>query len=204
MEKAFVEKEITLLEKSLKREKGIRYILLALVVVLLFAFMGKKSETITVLAPVAPGIDADCKLVVSANRASECYLEKMTDEMINLSLIYTPGTYQKKHDQLLQVVDPRDYGAMKKMVISQHERIKRSNISSVFFPTEYRFNLNTNQVVVRGIYKNYSGERLILNEDRSYRFDYSIIGHRLKLKGFFDVTGLRNPFEAEIGEGFDD
>lgn len=192
MDSIAIQKEITVLERSLKREKGIRFSLVAVVAVLAFAFISKSSETIVVMQPIGT---ENKEMRVSSNSVSKEYLISVTEKIIDFAFVYSPSTVEHRFSQLLNTVHPADYGVMQKFIASEKERVLKGGISTVFYPKEYKIGELNKQVVVSGNMITLSGAKIVAQENKSIRFDFEVRNHFLSLVGFYDVTDMKRPFE---------
>ncbi|WP_460188726.1 TraE/TraK family type IV conjugative transfer system protein [Thiomicrorhabdus hydrogeniphila] len=188
---------ISILERSLKREQGLRYVLLVSLACMTIAFMSKSTDTKTILTPI--GTD-DVSRWVTKNNASQTYLKEIAEKVISNAFIFSPKTIDQKFDSLLQMSDPIYYGLLNKALLKKKEEVAKSNLSSVFFPTEFKYSLVGNDVVVTGILKTFSGEKPVLNRKASYLFNFNIYNQNVTLASFSDVTNIKNPFTAKVKE----
>ena len=185
------------LERALKREKSIRFTLLAILAIMTIAFISKSSETNTILTPVGA---TEGRYAISDNKASQEYLQDITEEVAQLGFTYNPATANKQFDKLLTLVDPESYGALNKVLIRKKEQIRKNNVSSVFFANEYSFDLENQRVIAKGVLKTFSGDKPVGDKATSLLFEYRVVSQKIRLLGYTDVTGLRNPFTANIKE----
>jgi type IV conjugative transfer system protein TraE len=186
------EKEIYILERQLKREKGIRYVLIILLLFVGFLFATKKSVTTTIIQPA--GTEDQSRWVSSDGKASQKYLKDMADDVIDYALIFSPVTAPDKFDSLLRMVSPESYGAIQKHILRKKEHVRKNQVSSVFYPKEFKYKLDSLQVAVKGVLKTFSGEKPVINEVRTYVIDFGMQGQAVSLKGYLDATGIRDPF----------
>ncbi|MBD3821236.1 MAG: hypothetical protein IE914_03085 [Thiotrichales bacterium] len=198
MDVNYIKKETALLERQLKREKGNRIVLIVAIVGLTFALITKNSETKIVLQPTGSQYKES---FVSDTTASKDYLISLSEDVIQMRFNFSPETVEKNFDRILTMVAPSDFGIMQKFVAKELERVKKNNISSVFYPKEYQIDIENKKVVATGRLINFSGERKVLDEKRSYRIDYKIEDNFASLVGLIDVTGTRDPMNVMVSEG---
>lgn len=179
------------LEQALKREKGIRYTLMFVIAVLLFAFLSKSSTTKIINQPL--GTSNQDSYIVDG-QASQKYLKDITQELSQYAFTFTPKTVEENFNALKKTVDPEHYGALNKFLVKKVVDVKQSNLSSVFFPSEYQYDLKNHKVAAKGVLKTFSGDKPVLNEKVAILFEYSLNSHTLRMIGFTDVTNQRNPF----------
>lgn len=192
-----IDKNIHELERALKREKSIRFTLLASLAIMTFAFMSKSTVTNTILTPIG---QTESKYLISDNKASQEYLQDMTEEVTQLGFTYSPVTASSQFDKLLTLVDPESYGVLNKILVRTKEQIRKNNVSSVFFPSEYQFDMENQKVIAKGVLRTFSGDKQVENKTTSLLFEYRIVSQKLSLLGYTDVTGLKSPFKTSIKE----
>ncbi len=185
------------LERALSREKSIRFILLGMLVLMTIAFISKSSDTKIVLVPFGSTSE---DVSINENTASQEYLKKMTKKLVQLGFSYSPLTAHENFEELLMTVDPEHYGTLHKVSLKKEEEIRKSNISSAFFPSEYIYDLTNQRVAVKGILKTYSGEKLVSNLKKTILFEYKVVSQNIRLIAYSDVSELRNPFNAKTKE----
>lgn len=192
----YQDREIVLLEKSLRREKGIR-ILLVLVILSLLAFilMRPSHTTIEIINPSAN--DANKNLIIQKTRSSGEYLKKVSKQIYKSIFIYTPYSAKEGYDILLELAAPEVYGDIEKFVAEQLIKIRENNLSSFFMPTEFEINESKQSVVVHGRLKTFTGNTPVINGLRSYRFDFVTRNYALHLLSVIDVTGDNKPFDVQ-------
>lgn len=185
------------LERALSREKSIRFVLLGVVVIMTIAFLSKSNDTKIVLVPFGSTSE---QVSINDSQASQEYLKRMTKKLVQLGFSYSPVTAQENFDELLEFVDPEHYGVLHKVIVRKIEEIRKSNISSVFFPGEYIYDIKNQRVAVKGVLKTYSGQNLVEDEKKTILFEYKIVSHSIRLIAYTNVSELRNPFEAKMKE----
>lgn len=195
MENKNITKEISLLEKSLKREKSVRFILLFVIFVLGFAFATKENQTKIVLQPVG---SKNMDIFVTDNEASKEYLKSLTEDIVSLRFLFTPETVDSKFDRMLSLVHPKDFPEMQKFVVSEAERIKKNNLSSVFYPQSFQMDVENKKVALHGRLINYSGDKRVLDQMKTYRIDYIIQNGTAMLEALIDATGSRDPMSIQV------
>jgi type IV conjugative transfer system protein TraE len=185
------------LERALSREKSLRFVLLAMLTLMTIAFISKSSDTKIVLVPFGSTSEA---VSINEDGASQEYLKQTTKKLIHLGYSYSPLTAHENFEELLTLVDPEHYGTLHKVILKKEEEIKRSNISSAFFPGEYIYDVTNQRVAVKGVLKTYSGEKLVSNSKKTILFEYKIVSQNIRLVAYSDVSELRNPFNAKTKE----
>ncbi|WP_127471985.1 TraE/TraK family type IV conjugative transfer system protein [Thiomicrorhabdus aquaedulcis] len=189
-----LEKNTYQLERTLSREKSIRYVLLGSLALMTFAFISKTNDTKTILIPIGT---ENQSVFISNNEASQEYLKLTTEKILSLGFTYSPVTAQENFDNLLKLVDPSHYGTLNKITVKKLEEIKKNNVSSVFFPSEFNYELKQQKVAAKGVLKTYSGEKLVSNEAKTILFEYRVSDQNIRLVAYTDVTHLKTPFSAQ-------
>jgi len=188
-------KEIGVLTQTLKREKGIRHILILVIFAMLFVMITTSSDVHIELKTFASPLEADGNYKISKDKASADYLKKTAKEIYQLSLVFSPLTVEDNYSALLLEMAPENYSVAKSFKLRQVEKVNKNNLSSVFYPNEYQINEGKQSVVIIGKLKTFSGDRPIIDEVRSYRIDFAVRNYRIHLLNFIDVTGSREPFD---------
>lgn len=186
-------KEISILERALKREQAMRYMLASVIIVLLIAFLSKGSETKTIVVPFH---GAETDTFVTDNTISQEYLRKLTKRVSQLGFTFSPATADSNFDELLTLVAPDAYGLVNKAIVKKREYIKKMNLSSVFYPSQFTYDLKGFRVAAKGLLKTFSGSKLVSEESVTLRFDFALLGdsHTATLVAFKDVSKQRDPF----------
>lgn len=87
---------------------------------------------------------------VKGGMVSEKWLMMMADRLSYLNLSVTPESVDRNNAMFLSYVHPRYYGDLKKEFDLQAERVRREQISTFFYPVEYRFKLKAKRVAITG------------------------------------------------------
>ena len=194
MDSQLEQQEIGRLEAHIKREKNFRISLIILLVIASFFIVFDRSDTTLKVISFKNTENFELK----ENHASFEYLKSITKEIINNAFIYSPVTASNNFNHILTLVAPENYGETQKFFQKQLVKIRKNNISSVFFPKEFKANISLQSVIATGTLKTYSGERLVKDETRSIRYDYSVRNFQIYSLGFIDVTGKRDPFLIKL------
>ncbi|KDN94730.1 TraE/TraK family type IV conjugative transfer system protein [Hydrogenovibrio marinus] len=197
MDSKIIEKENSILERALKKEKGIRFVILTLLVIMTIAFIAKSADPIVILKDFG---DTNPSEKIEKKKASKTYLRKITDKVTSLAFIYSPKTAARNFDQLLNIVTPSSFGEMQKIIEEKKAKIKRNNASSVFYPKEYIFDLDNQKVIAKGNLIILSGEKIISNKQRAFRCDYTVNDYLISLDGIIDVTDKKDPMNYVPGD----
>ncbi|CAM4151611.1 type IV conjugative transfer system protein TraE [Paracidovorax anthurii] len=124
---------------------------------------------------------------VTADKASNAYLEQMGSFVAWLILDVTPSTIDWKKDILLGYVDPAQYGALKTRQEVEAERLKRINATTAFAPQQLVASEDTQSLVVRGRLRTLINGYETANDLKAYRIDFGHADARMHVIGFKEV-----------------
>lgn len=193
MESKILIKNLEFLERSLKRERGFRFALIVLVGIMTLAFLLKANTTKTILVPF--GTPNSQTLFVEDELASKEYLKLTAEKFSSLLLTFSPAYAQQNMEKVLLSVAPENYAVMNKATIKKLAEIKKNNVSSVFYPQQTSIDTAGSRVVITGLLKTFSSDKIVVNEKRSYLFGFKVVNSQLQLSQFVDVTGVRQPLK---------
>jgi len=181
----------SLLEKIIKQRNGYLVlasglVILTLAMLLIIAQLINKQSTII----VPPTINKS--FWVTKNSASSEYLAEMSSFFTELRLNVTPHSIAKQHEMLLRYVAPQYYGKLKTRLISEAERIKKSNISTVFYPVDIQVNQNNLKVTIIGDLKSFIGQTTLPNHRKAYLITYNFHHGHLYVTNFKEVKHVKN------------
>ncbi|MBP9777632.1 MAG: type IV conjugative transfer system protein TraE [Rickettsiaceae bacterium] len=125
---------------------------------------------------------------ISQSGVDEPFLNQWTEFLTALKLNITPDTAILKQNTLLKYVDSGQYGAIKAHLASEFEKIKKDEISTVFFPSETKvINMDNLVTNISGVLKVYIGEELNKSEKLTYELKFKYDSGRLLLTSFKEV-----------------
>lgn len=142
-----LENEIDRLRVQLSRARK-QFVFIAVVCLGLTASVFQMS-TKTMVTIVPPEINKT--FWVSNTGASAEYLEEMALYVASLSQNYTPKNIDYKHSQILKIVHPSVYGALKSKLDDASEYSKSNNVSQIFHPDSSRIDVDAGIVHLNGI-----------------------------------------------------
>jgi type IV conjugative transfer system protein TraE len=194
MDSTLIKQELGSLERQLKREKAFRNaVIIVLAVMTLYSFLNTSETNIEIRK-----FGADQNIEIKENSATIDYYKSAAKKLANLGFTYSPITASINYDGILLMVAPENYGVTQKFFQLQLEKIKKNNLSSVFYPREITVNRKTQAVIITGIHRIYSGEQLVEDSVKKYRFDFVIRNFKIFSFGFIDVTGKGDPFLIKV------
>jgi len=154
--------------------------LVATNVLLAVTIMGTDTTEKTVVVP--PTIERS--FWVKGAEVSPEYLEEMSRYLSTLVLNATPKSVDANIDVFLRYVDPNAYGAIRSRMAIQAERLRRDDVSTVFYPVAYQTSTEKAQVAVTGDFVTVVGKQIVSSVRRSWRFDFTHTGGRLWVSEF--------------------
>jgi conjugal transfer pilus assembly protein TraE len=109
---------------------------------------------------------------VKGDTVSEQWLMMMADRLVNLNLSVTPANVDRNNTMFLSYVHPMYYGYLKKEFDLQAERIRKEQISTFFYPVEFKFKLKAKRVAVTGDLHTLIGGRYVGSSRNTYEIAF--------------------------------
>lgn len=147
---------------------------------------------------VTPPVIEKAFWVQGAQVAPE-YLEMMATFFAGLALSYTRDNIEGQTALFLRYTDPTAFGELSTRLSTEAEKIKRNNLSSVFYPVEVRVREKTQQVSVTGDLVTMVGEQITGRRRATFALRLTYRNGRLFVSEFNEATDEANPFAATAG-----
>lgn len=96
--------------------------------------------------------DLERPFTVRGNEASPEYLTQLGEWFVSLTLSYTPKNVDYRRQIFMRYAAPDSYSALQTQLEAEAERIKRNEMSAMFFPVEAK---------VRGEYVAITGDQVV-------------------------------------------
>lgn len=109
---------------------------------------------------------------ISGRDASPEYLEQMALWFTQLALTLTPSSMQYQHEVLLRYIAPELHGEIKTRAAVNAERVRRDDISQVFYVSSYRIDAPKMRVALTGTLQRWVGATPVEPEQRTYRIAF--------------------------------
>ncbi|MEM2073605.1 MAG: TraE/TraK family type IV conjugative transfer system protein [Nitrososphaeria archaeon] len=135
----------------------------------------------TVLVPVV----AEGEVYVAGNDASDSYIKAMIDLALFYRMNYSPANVKVQFNSFLKLLSPSFFGEAQTELNGIVGEILENKISSAFYTEEIRIDREKRIVSIKGRLKQWSEDRLYVNEERQVVVKYAI-GH-----GKFMIENLK-------------
>lgn len=99
------------------------------------------------------------------------YLSQMARWFVQLTLTYSPATYDNQIEQLLYYADPEAYGALNAQLRADKEVVERRKYSSVFFADGVE--VQNGVVGITGRLHTFVGSKMVDAETKAYRVRFT-------------------------------
>ena len=174
-------------QSLLKQRNMLAVFALALLVVLLamlVALTAKDREV--VLAPVLSR-----PLVISSAGVSPEYLELVSRDAATMVLNRTPSGLDYWMEQVLRIVHPSAYGAVKAQLVRIVNEQRGSDVAQAFTMTAMTTDTRHLTTDVAGVLTTYVGRQVISSEKKTFRFRWAYAGLSLSLVEFGQLLQSR-------------
>ena len=116
----------------------------------------------------------------------------MSSFFTELRLNVTPHSVEKQHEMLLRYVAPQYYGTLKTQLVSEAEKIKKSDMSTVFYPVDIQVSQDDLAVTIIGDLKSFIGNESLPSRRTAYLITYNFHQGRLYVTNFKEVKHVKN------------
>lgn len=127
---------------------GVALLMIVSNLVLAIYLLGHDSREKTIVVPP----DMERPFSVRGNEASSEYLSQLGEWFASLTLSYTPKNIDYRSQVFLRYAAPESYSALQTHLQDEAKRIKRNEMSAMFFPMDAR---------VRGEFVAITGEQVL-------------------------------------------
>jgi conjugal transfer pilus assembly protein TraE len=167
---------------SLVHQRNLFLVLIAALLIITFTqalFTLFRSERIVVVPP-----DLKQEVWLEQNTVSSAYLEEMTLVYASLILESSPESAAYKRDIILRHTSPESYGALKRRLVEDEQRLKREHVTTSFQPNGIKVDSSLLTVEVTGDLLRFVGEKRISQSRDTYQFQFEYKAGRLSIKAF--------------------
>ena len=159
-------------------------LLSGLLVVCLFIIWHLGNEHEITLIPAG----ATQNMTIGSNAVDNSYLTQWAEFIVSLKMNVTPSTVAETQEKLLAYVSPSVYGAYKEQLLNEQQAIKKSEITSVFFPKQTLVDDKVAyQVKTTGELQVYYGRERAKSDQVTYQLNFNFNNGRLLLKSIKEV-----------------
>ena len=127
-------------------------------------------------------------LTISSAGVSHEYLEMITRDTVVLTLDRSPQNLEYWMNAVLDIASPRTQGKIKADLLKIVSEQRGSSISQFFTIQKMEIDTKNLRSEVTGELHTIVGDKVISNENRTFRYDWEYSGLSLKLIGFGMVT----------------
>lgn len=131
---------------------------------------------------VPPGLKDEVS--VTATTIDEQYAREMARYLVNLLLIYSPGTVRKQFEEALSIFDPEQFVALQARLLETADTVEMSTVSKIFFTTKMTLKPDKNRIEITGIEKTFIQDKKTDEVQKEY-----VIGYKIRA-GRFYVSSL--------------
>lgn len=133
---------------------------------------------------------------VHGNKVSPEYLEMMATYFAGLALTYTKDNIEGQTALFLRFTDPEAHGVLSAQLSAEAEKIRRNNLSSVFYPVQVRVRDQDQRVAVTGDLVTMVGEQITGRRRATFALHMSYRNGRLYVAEFRESDNEKDPFVA--------
>ena len=132
---------------------------------------------------------------VQGNDASPEYLAQVGEWFASLALSYTPKNLDYRINAFLRYAAPESYSVLQTQLQEEAERIKRNEMSAMFFPVDAK--VRGNFVAIKGQQVLRVGKEIVAENSIAYRMQFRLQDGFLHITEFKEVN-REKPFATDI------
>ncbi len=153
----------------------------AVIVNSLFVYYLTQKQKVLIVPPVMSD-----QMFIYASDASDEYIVNMSRFVSSLMLTYNPGTARIQFSHFLKFCHPSSVAKYKTSLYDLVERIEAGQVSSVFYPQQFKVDRQNKTVYIMGVLNQYTQDKqFITNENRTYVMVYQIENGFFSIKDFY-------------------
>lgn len=195
MQKTVHDDELNITKKKLKRQEKLNIgLTIALILVALLAVKNMTREHTVITPPVVRE-----SFWIDSAHASPVYLQEMSTYFVLLVNNISPSNVDYQQSLFINFVEPSVQGAFKQQLGLQALRVKRNQLSTMFYISGFKIDASTNKVVVIGRLNSLIGEKLVSSQQKAYRLSFQIINSKLYIVAYGEVN-QDNPWGDYVDE----
>jgi len=131
---------------------------------------------------VPPGLKD--KVSLTANTIDESYAREMARYLVDLLLVYSPGTARQQFEEALTMIAPEQFAAYQTKLFETADTVELSSVSKVFYTTKMDLKQDEKIIEVSGIEKTFVQDQKTEDQKKIYTINFMVKAGR------FYVTGL--------------
>lgn len=135
-----------------------------------------------------PQYNTDHHIAMAASKFSDDYYIEWAGQLLNSLLCVNPESYEWKVKQVLNITT-QHHGTLKDKLLKEGEKIKREEISTVFYPKQFHVNQQDHCVEISGQHIAYFGKKSSpVETQRTFRLSWIVASYGLiLLKDFVEI-----------------
>lgn len=138
---------------------------------------------------------------VQGEKVAPEYLEMMATFFAGLALSYTKDNIEGQVALFLRYTDPEAHGELATRLNAEADKIKRNNLSSVFYPVEVRVREKSQQIAITGDLVTMVGEQVTGRRRTVFSLRLTYRNGRLFVAEFNEASDEAHPFAAPAQPG---
>ena len=138
---------------------------------------------------------------VQGEKVAPEYLEMMATFFAGLALSYTKDNIEGQVALFLRYTDPEAHGELATRLNAEAEKIRRNNLSSVFYPVEVRVREKSQQIAITGDLVTMVGEQVTGRRRAVFALRLHYRNGRLFVAEFKESQDEAHPFAAPAQPG---
>jgi conjugal transfer pilus assembly protein TraE len=139
-------------------------------------------------------------LTVQGNRVDENYLIEMANYVAHMMLDVTPTTIERRNDEILKWVHPATFGDLQNRMTVAAKRLKSTNATTMFWPTQVAPDPDNMRVAVIGMLETYvNGSRVQPDRMQSWLLQFETKSGRTLIKEWKE-TPLDDPMMVKAAQ----
>lgn len=183
-----------ILDNAISKTKTLAFIILIqliIIIVLLITVIcvgvtvyNLRNNVNTVVIPMAQSGSYN----ISNENYSTRYLRDMGLSFISLRLNNTPETIHKKHEELLSYVAVESRPQISAILSDEEKIIIKDDLTTAFYYDEINLYPSHEVFEVKGILKTWSGDRRLVDQEKTYQLQVEYKNGTLYLLNFIEVV----------------
>ena len=134
---------------------------------------------------------------IQGDEASPEYLAQLGEWFASLALSYTPKNLDYRTNAFLRYAAPESYSVLQTQLQEEAERIKRNEMSAMFFPVDAK--VRGNFVAIKGQQILRVGKEIVAEHSIAYRMQFRLQDGFLHIIEFKEVN-REKPFATDIND----
>ena len=131
---------------------------------------------------VPPGLKDTVSL--TARTIDRSYAREMARYLVDLLLVYSPGTVRKQFEEVLTIIAPEQFADYQTKLLETVDTVELSSISKVFYTTKMELKQDENIIEVTGTEKTFVQDQKTEEKQKIYTIRFTV------RSGRFYVTEL--------------